>query len=95
MAKILFSRELLEFLNLDSNQKYSKKFIEKIIRKNKICNKRVKTFFPDYEFCSCGQCDINKNDFYYWILRAMVVNPKPTYNFYEFEQKPKNISNLE
>ncbi len=89
-----FSSDLTKLLGLDPMKLYSFKEIESMITTAHI--KTATKLFSDLKSsCGCGQCGLNKKDFVDYIKENLVIKDvKPSCNYYEFNQKPVQITSI-
>jgi hypothetical protein len=93
--------ELSEFLKLgDTTSPYSLEFIIKKINNNNCKINNIKKYFPDFKYCICGSCTINKSILIEYIKNNMLTDMTIDYlksiniNYYEYNQLPIYINKL-
>jgi len=96
MNKCYATDDLIRFLGLDENTKYSANAIEKIINNKKIDVKSVQKFFPEYSMCFCGSCPVNKKQFMKFIrTNCFIKANKPNSFCYGYDDKPVQLTTIE
>lgn len=92
MTTYFFHTELLKYLGLNPDFKYSKKVITEKINKKKLNSAELKKLFPEFKICGCGKCPVQVKDLLKFIDTHLIMdNRTPTCNFFEFNQKPTEI----
>jgi hypothetical protein len=95
MVTYYYDPELLKFLGLNPNEKYSSITINNKIYKKKLVGHEIKKVFPKFQTCGCGHCSVDHTDFINFVNKNLVFkNNPPSCNFYEFNQSPVEIKRL-
>ncbi len=89
-----FSSEICNLLGIDSMKLHSFKEIGSIITTAHI--KTASKLFPNLKSkCGCGHCALGKQDLVDYIKENLIIKDlKPTCNYYEFNQKPTQVTIL-
>jgi len=99
LTKYSFDSDLLRYLELDYNKKYTFNNIIQIIRKKiktgKFKNSEIVTLFPSYECCACETCNVNMHHFARFIENNLIIQEnKPDCYYYEFNQQPIELTSF-
>jgi hypothetical protein len=96
MSKLHFSKDLIDFLGLDTSKSYSLKTIENKINGLEIKPNKINIYFPGFQTCLCGTCSVDKDNFIMFIkLNCILDNIKPDYYYFEYNQLPEKINKIE
>lgn len=96
MTLYYFNRDLLKYLDLDINKKYSLNSIKNKLKNVKINQEDFKNLFSNYKGCICGHCSIDSNYLMEFIKKNLIIESvKPNCNYYyEFNQKPTYVKSF-
>ncbi len=93
MTTYFYHTDLLKYLGLNPDFKYTKKSINDKINKKKLVGSELKKIFPEFQVCGCGKCPVQVKDLQKYIDTHLIMDIRtPNCNFYEFNQKPNEIS---